>query len=139
MGEIKRITPEEVREAYKSTGIKPALMDWAHFDADDKPCGCALTAVYLSKSYSPDTLRHQMFDLINETKDGNGPENLMEETLDLDYDYITGFTNGFDDMLVSDHRSQEFEIGYEDGKAVRNQIIRFETDSYGIERPTLLL
>jgi hypothetical protein len=43
---MRRILPEEVKQAYERTGLKPIRNGWHRKDGE-QACGCALTAVCL--------------------------------------------------------------------------------------------
>jgi hypothetical protein len=97
---MNRITPEEVVEAYRKTGLTPERtgMDW--FSEDGK-CGCGATAVM--KARNPDFCNSTL-------KFGDAIE-----LLGVSRPYLRGFVVGFDGLSPIDMDLQEYAQGYQDG------------------------
>lgn len=140
MAEMKRVTPDEVIEAYRATGLQPAVLDWAHFDVDGKPCGCALTALYFQKATYTENLGEKVYDLVDEIRDDEAaPYLLFEEHLGLDQHYTEGFALGFDGGHLLDTSETQKKAGYADGAETRKRILRFDADEYGNEKMVSLI
>jgi hypothetical protein len=109
------ITPRQVIEAYRTSGIVPVYGDWGYVATvagKNVKCGCALTALAACKS---------SFD---EVLSGLGSSDEVFEYLSklLGYriGYLEGFVAGFDNhhITISDH-SDEYTTGYNHGKETR--------------------
>jgi hypothetical protein len=104
MSDFKRITPEQVKEAYNITELKP--MQGAFFPAED--CACGLGAIFAQKFGKPES-QIEDGDVIGKLED------LFPEG------YRLGFVHGFDEMKSSFKYnkviSETYNLGYEDGKA----------------------
>lgn len=120
---MKRITSEQVVEAYSKTGLKPVISAWYKEEYDRtritvEKCGCALTAVCAAQV--------GMEEIENVDTEG-GYEELLVDNLDLDPSYINGFINGFDAPLnklftrnryyYSEEQNAKLAAGWEDGYA----------------------
>lgn len=97
---MKRITPAEVQEAYKTTGLKPAK------GAIEPPPGsrkcCAIGALAAARGI----------------KATNGDTSTIYAPFDAEYgaEYIRGFWHGFDAMPGWIDRP-DYRLGHEDGVA----------------------
>lgn len=99
----RRITVEEVLEAYRVTGLKPIQGNFYHSDG----CCCAIGAVAISSG----------------AKRGCGAVCRWAET-HLHPLYINGFLAGFDEDCARDFSSKQFTQGYADGTAVREAVFQ---------------
>lgn len=107
---INRITPDQVKAAYESTGLKPEQCIWIDTSAG-RNCACGLSTVYVSK-FDQETLETKV-----STADGYFPV-VIGHGLELDYHYVDGFTCGFDGASsLLDRVHERFKQGYEDGVA----------------------
>jgi len=101
---VNRITAEQVVEAYKVTGYRPARKTmWSKTNKGD--CACALVACSAAKVYP----------LKNEETDW---EHYLCQTLEIERTYMLGFISGFDGytqaVALMDEVAKE---GYADGLA----------------------
>jgi hypothetical protein len=99
----KRIAPEEVREWYRASGLAPLFGEWVDFKNRQ---ACALAARFVA--LHPDVWdRERKYDL----------EQFAEETARKVYgpDYVLGFIHGWDGLVPSSLRDEEYHRGYEDG------------------------
>ena len=107
---MKRITPEDVVDAYIATGMYPVFRKWRTRDGKG---GCGLTAIgglngHCVKSGS----RYRRF----------------TELLGLDHSYVVGFTRGFDgydegcegDKKLTEH--DPYALGLADGLSARKAV-----------------
>jgi hypothetical protein len=96
---VNRITPEEVVTAYKETGLRPGR--GAYFPDDG--CACGLGVLYYRDK--PDHMGTITAYFDNK----------------LGYDYRLGFVVGFDGEYfgygVIGKPSDDYKVGYEDGRA----------------------
>ena len=106
---MKRITAEQVVEAYKKTGLTPIQDHW-FAKTSSSPCGCGLTAVAMAKGLT------EVYRL-----DISLPVRIRN-TLAIPYPYMDGFSTGFDgDELVereayeSDEDWELYQLGHDDG------------------------
>ena len=107
---MKRITPEQVVEAYKQRGWRPRRSEWAVIDAEGNNCGCGLAVVAGFDIY-------QLFEKLNDYNTVHHSV-VMANELDLNLDYVTGYTAGFDGLAAEPWMDEETcRIGYEDGAA----------------------
>jgi hypothetical protein len=97
---MKRITPEEVLDAYAKTGLKPHRGVWLWKECG-KRCGCGLGAMYVANGGDPPKVWSQE----------------VIKTLGISIDYLNGFTCGFDDESPDYEPGGEEEQGYTDGLA----------------------
>lgn len=106
-----RIKPEEVVEAFKSTGLTPERGNYFSHG-----CACGLGAVYAAKHITLNKVYNADDDLI------------ISHDLDDEYgiSYRIGFVNGFDgsphvfdvqQFSRQKYVEEEYRAGYEDGKA----------------------
>lgn len=114
---MKRVTPEQVIDAYRRTGWEPVQDEW--FDKiDGKVCGCALTAMIGSEN----RLR-EIMSMPGEL------EELIAAELGLSEDYVIGFVQGFDERAFFGG-GDVARIGWQDGKAaweaVRQELLNDE-------------
>jgi hypothetical protein len=102
MPELKRITPEEVLEAFVSQALKPERKEYFPHDG----CACGLGAIAKKQG------------LIEYSTLGNVYCNGTRNNLISVYgeSYHNGFARGFDDS-GSDDFGEAFAQGYEDGQA----------------------
>jgi hypothetical protein len=105
MSEFNRITVEEVKNAYKETGLKPKQGNFF----PEPGCACGLGAIYIQKS------RKENFG-----KDKVSVMNKLSYTYPRIYQ--VGFANGFDGIrkkseFVTTVTRDHYHMGYEDGKA----------------------
>lgn len=105
---MKRITPEDVVDAYIATGKYPVCRRWSSRDGKG---GCALTVVGKSRGLSDKPPR-------------DVAEAFYAESLGLNGWYVAGFADGFDrtkKQRESDYIQdrQNWQAGYDDGKAAR--------------------
>lgn len=112
---MNRITPEQVVEAYRVTGLKPVREDWITLD---NKCGCALTACMLHSGYSIDSINADIEQCC---------EPVPEEVLQLDNRYVIGFVRGFDsgdDPTIGwhDDDAKALGLGYADGTAAAKAV-----------------
>ena len=102
MTQLKRITPEQVIEAYGTTGLKPKQK---RYYSKDRTCACGIGAIFAS-----------IGDVWN---DHDFPSNAAERYANIKYgyDYTQGFVQGFDSAPVGSFRSDESKQGHADGQA----------------------
>lgn len=104
---MERITPEQVVEAYKTTGLKPVR----HITLKDG-CACGLGAVYAQKLNVRTECVGEVFTEIK--KYGLSPS------------YVSGFIAGFDGVDFDEMRDvliEDESIGYEDGQAAWKAVV----------------
>lgn len=99
---MKRITPDQVIEAYQLTGWKPIQDDWID-KVNGQICGCGL-AVLIG-----DAEKVRNFD--------SDIEYRVADELGLSVEYVTGFVQGFDGGVMLNYFTGEHKAGYEDGRA----------------------
>lgn len=120
---MNRITPEQVVEAYKKTGLHPVDGVWVHRRLLEKDevmlCGCALSAVCCSKGESV-AAEFEIISYYSGQGYGGVAHHLGYE-LKLDPGYIQGFMNGFDDEEEMED-TPEYNQGYKDGLAARAEV-----------------
>lgn len=94
---MKRITPEEVVEAYKSTGLKPVR---GTFCWGSRACG--LGTVCISRGKMPTSPL------------------MVSRSLGIEMEYLLGFVNGFDGIhkasIGIDESNETLSLGFADGK-----------------------
>jgi hypothetical protein len=100
---MRRILPEEVKQAYERTGLKPIRNGWHRKDGE-QACGCALTAVCLDGGH-------------NGILDTEQRMNYAEVALGLDPQYARGFLHGFDCVKIEEEVHLHRQMGWEDGQA----------------------
>lgn len=93
---MNRITPEEVVKAYINIGWKP---ERAVYFNKEKKCACGFGAMALANVESENN--QDLFSWIDSTYTD---------------DYQSGFINGFDGDEITGVRSDEWIIGFKDGK-----------------------
>jgi hypothetical protein len=105
---MKRITPEEVLDAYAKTGLKPCRV-WS-IDMGDGSC-CAVGAMRYAAGVDGD------------------PHEYIDKS--YGYQYRIGFTFGFDDYGGSVHDESEMpdwtderKMGYSDGLAAASAVFQ---------------
>ncbi|WP_010271408.1 hypothetical protein [Paenibacillus senegalensis] len=103
---INRIAPEQVKEAYEKTGLKPMQNGW--FEISTK-CACGLSAV-LAAEKGIEWLESQF-------RLRRSRSYIASERLNLLPSYVTGFTSGFDGGVFFHSEGGTSALGYEDGKA----------------------
>jgi hypothetical protein len=105
-----RITPEEVKEWYRRSGLAPLFGEWVDFKNRQ---GCALTARFMASH--PDAWKLERKDDL---------ECSTEETARNVYgrDYVLGFMHGWDGLVLGGLRPAEYRRGCEDGEAARIEI-----------------
>jgi len=128
---VRRITVEEVTQAYRETGLTPAI---GTFGMVSSRCGCAITALLLYENQERGVSLEEIISSLEKgTTFGEIAESIRHLLGDLDKFYLLGFVNGFDGlpMVCSEMFSSEddpsqafrhFQIGYEDGVQVREAI-----------------
>lgn len=124
MGVATRITPEQVIEAYRETGINPSFRKWATIDPGDNPCGCGLTAMYLAKLENQNDIEQEIRALMDDEDEGVDLSEKYADALNLDTAYTNGFVGGFDARETSPEAPPVFMEGYSDGVAARKEIER---------------
>jgi len=114
---MRRITVEEIKEAYKKTGIKPMRKAFAERRCEEK-CGCALTALACSVT---------SFEFIESLVSADNELDLVYRPvvervaarLGLNKDYAVGFIGGFDSLPRGWYLQYPTElVGYDDGNLV---------------------
>ena len=103
---MKRITPEDVVDAYQKTGFTPCF---GHFLSEDGKSGCGITVV-LAAEGRPIAL-------------GRIGEEAMKT---MSNSYIDGFWNGFDGFNQT-HGPEERVQGNADGLAARAAVLDYFT------------
>ena len=110
---MRRITAEEVIEAYGKTGLTPIQEEWfVNFKSGSGPCACGLTAVAMAKGLSE----------VSRLKDISLPLR-VRRTLDISFPYMDGFTMGFDGYNIADtdenyedyDKWKQYQQGHSDG------------------------
>lgn len=119
MTEIKRITPDQVLNAYRTQCIRPIRDTWARYTNDGERCGCGLTAVLVDKG---GPVAFSRVFLIK----AHIPHVVRE--LGLSRSYVVGFVRGFDDDDISDGIDSHSALGHADGKAAWEAVSR----AYGL-------
>lgn len=112
---MKRITPEQVREAFLFTKLTPRQGEFLFTDG----CGCGLGAVYTKQRMEEANEQFKNKDAtISEWKNGTIDERHICAELDEQYShaYRLGFAQGFDGF---DTREIEFPVG-----DIRNRYIQ---------------
>lgn len=109
----KRITPEQVKAAYKSCGMEPIRHDFYEPAISCCPAlGCGIAAVVIDSCDAPDGEEWDAFtiDVAASQIYGDG--------------YTAGFVCGFDNYELEsfDGQSPGFGIGYADGKAAAKSV-----------------
>jgi len=97
---MRRITVDEIKEAYKATGLTPARNTWGESGSG---CACGLGVLAVAAGVPIDDLC----------------SDVVYDTINLDEFYGLGFTNGFDGntrLGALSHRPG-FNQGYDDGAA----------------------
>lgn len=110
---IKRISEDEVIEAYKKTGIKPIRGEW-HIVLNNEHFCCPLAT--LVAMHNPDMV----------FKDQLGSTEEFADALGLDYDYVLGFITHFDHDDIGKERETNninHRIGLYDGKSVYKALV----------------
>ncbi|WP_199615506.1 hypothetical protein [Paenibacillus alkalitolerans] len=90
---MKRITPEQVVEAYLERGWVPRQEIWADVLPNGKPCGCGIGVL----------IGNDIHDLFDE-RWVVGHYGAVAERLGLEKDYAWGFTRGFDGSCTPNPR-----------------------------------
>lgn len=108
---MKRITPEQVLEAYNGTGLTPGNQMWLYFRGDGTACVCALSAIAISQG--------KLYEYEIASDDFTRRD--MAEALDLPVAYVHGFTNGFDcadyyNVYTDEVDRMNYKQGFEDGE-----------------------
>lgn len=100
-----RITPDQVVEAYRKTGVKPMQGNW-HNGSESDLCCCGLGALYLAAGEPVLTLTL------------NSYAHHVQQVLNIPGNYLIGFTNGFDGKVMPEEWvNREFEPqGFHDGR-----------------------
>ena len=102
----KRITPDQVVEAYLATGLVPIRDGWTD-RIGDRRCGCGLTAVATQISEANyDRISNAIME-----------EYVIADLLDLSPKYVGGFADGFDGGKRDPYESEDWQLGYEDGRS----------------------
>lgn len=128
---MKRITPEQVREAFLFTKLTPRQGEFLYADG----CGCGLGAVYTKERMEEADEQFKNMDAtLSEWKNGTIDERYICARFDEEYShaYRLGFAQGFDDFLSRELEFPEGDIrnryleGFDDGlnawKAVQDLI-----------------
>lgn len=127
---MKRITPEQVREAFLFTKLTPRQGEFLFADG----CGCGLGAVYTKQRMEEANEQFQNLETtLSEWKNGTIDERHICSDLDDEYSssYRSGFAQGFDDTPPDTENYQGelqemYLAGHEDGinawKAVQDLI-----------------
>jgi hypothetical protein len=113
---MNRITPKQVLDAYKQTGLKPIDGEWLekrvlNEDTDDGEwCCCPLTALYCAANPDPERVYEWNAGHIYIVDD-------VRKWADQEYghDYSLGFYRGVDSDEGDDYVSPEFDEGFVDG------------------------
>jgi hypothetical protein len=111
MSEIKRITPEEVVQAFEDTGLKPhqgtyfGERDDAYIIPEGDNCACAMGAIYYKEFGVKSNEAHDYF--VNK----------------FTRNYQLGFACGFDNSDKLFEGQELFDIGYEDGENARLTLV----------------
>lgn len=116
---MKRITPEQVVEAYKRTGWVPEQGEWVRDKPGGKRCGCALGVM----------IGDGIVSLLN-CNSNKSPYAVVSGALKLTPGYVDGFAQGFDGPLSRSYlstKSEFFNTGYTDGRdaweAVQREVL----------------
>jgi len=108
---MKRITVDQVKKAYETTGLQPKkgkFFSVTMKGMEKVKCACGMGAVYM-----------------HEAQNSIMSEYPVIKYLDDNYgtDYRAGFAHGFDDEPCElEDTDERFQQGYEDGKAAREAI-----------------
>lgn len=112
MSKVKRITPDEVLEAYEETGLLPEQCEWAFEHEDGSRCACGLGAIYSNRV-------EEGFETLGNT--AASEFDLIEDVLGLSRPYMYGFISGFDKtdipFPIRENDREEAERGHSDGRA----------------------
>lgn len=111
---MKRITPEQVVEAYRKTGLKPVRERWVAWSGGECVV-CGLSAVAIAAGNEAKEIEQRTI-----------KTRCIGEMLGLPIEYVGGFADGFDDESVSESRlrdSEEFIAGHADGIAAREAVL----------------
>lgn len=101
---MKRITPEDVVDAYIATGMYPVFRKWTTRNGQG---GCALTTLGAGQGCSSNV---------------TGKHAYYTKRLGLEYSYTVGFVSGFDRPRTVDmgpSNNDPYEIGRYDGRVAR--------------------
>jgi hypothetical protein len=112
---MKRITPEQVVEAYETTGYKPIRMGW-FIDRGDHCEACGLTVCSVANGNTPPRENGALITKWTE---------YLSQSLGISKWYLHGFVAGFDQChsaLVATHT--EAGQGYRDGLAAAHAVFQ---------------
>ncbi|WAH35007.1 hypothetical protein [Alicyclobacillus dauci] len=101
-----RITPEQVVEAYKATGLKPMQGDYF----PEQGCACGIGC--MSRTVVG-LLPEEDFD----------PISIMEDAFNVSHNYVVGFTRGFDNLDNKEIYGNDMKDGYADGQAAWKAVV----------------
>ena len=113
MAELKRITAEEVLEAYRVTGLKPER-DISILKVDGRWCGCAMMAFAIVKKVVQ----------LQRMKCAGAADMEMLNAMQASgfhVKYLIGFARGFDGKRQS-KCCKERRLGYSDGRAAAQAV-----------------
>lgn len=110
---MRRITPEEVVEAYRKTGAKPCPNVYLVF-TDNECLACGLGAVLLAE-------REQ--EAIAAVREGGGSLPMIWDMVGAAYE--EGFSGGFDPrpFPAPEGPGERIQQGYEDGRAAWEAVV----------------
>jgi hypothetical protein len=128
---VNRITPDQVVEAYRKTGLKPTRSSWFGQLSHQECEACGQTAVAVAEgNVTIDDLKKVNNLTIEEFEDG------AMTTCQLCYaaavkltgspDYVTGFVAGFDNCRRFPGRDNAYHDGYDDGAAAAEAVFATE-------------
>jgi hypothetical protein len=112
---MKRITPEEVVEAYKVTGYKPIRMGW-FIDCGDhcEACGLTVCSVAIGKNQKT----KEKAAIVDRW------EEYLTESLEISTGYLRGFVSGFDGYTSGPLLNGDAYIGFNDGVAAAQAVFQ---------------
>lgn len=125
---MPHITPEQIVEAYKVTGIRPVTKEWGCV-IDLGRCGCPLTALATQHG----------FDWDEYVCDSDDEEviRFLADKLELDWSYLNGFYRGVDAAIIESWFNAQypgvdwlyFQEGYKHGSEAWGAVTK-ETGIY---------
>lgn len=129
---MKRITVDEVREAYRVTGLVPVNGNFVQRTMDGRNCGCPAVAVYLLR-HPEDSFEHLYSgDEVEDGEEDGEPVYYKRDAEEIigneyEYQYLSGFIHGVDGGPLASvanvgNATHDRIMGWEDGVAVREAL-----------------
>ncbi len=121
---MKRITVEQITNAYETTGLEPINNEFVSILEDQTACACALSALYVQQQEG-EVFEHvtKLIEVLYDLPDNKEPVFILAEALGLDLKYAIGFVGGFDGGRFHNFFGEHRALGYADGKAARHELL----------------